>query len=303
MVQAMKRSAGWLGLLLLLALLAGCSTRLAYNNLDWLAVRWIDRQVSLEPDQRTRLRELFEQQQQWHCATQLDDYQSWIEQLRLDLLAERLDQQRLLEHGESLADFARALADGLRPVLVELAVSLDDQQVEQVLVELDERIEKLREEIATRSDEQWVSDRVEGLERRLRRLMGSINPAQRRRLEEWALDLNPTHAYQLTQRLYWRERIAKALSSREDRALVEQEVSALLRPDSVWPQAYRQAIEANRELTVVALEEVVALTEPAQRGKISARLARLKNDFQRLSCEGEAPPALIDTTIAATRSG
>ncbi|MFW5816752.1 MAG: DUF6279 family lipoprotein [Wenzhouxiangella sp.] len=285
---------------MLLLLLSGCSTRLAYNNLDWLAVRWIDRQVDLEQDQRARLRELLEQQLQWHCASQLDDYQSWVEQLRLDLLSGRLDQQRLLAHGESLADFARALADGLEPVLIELAVSLDDRQVEQVLAALDERIEKLQDEIATRSEAQWASDRIEGLERRLRRLMGALNPAQRKRLEQWAVDLNPTHAYQLAQRLYWRERIAETLSRRQDQALVEQVVSALLRPDSAWPEPYRRAVEGNRALTVVALEEVVAMTDAAQRGKISARLSRLKNDFERLSCRGDAPPALVESAAEST---
>lgn len=292
-----------IALSLLLVLLAGCSTRLAYNNLDWLTVRWVNQQVSLDGSQRTLLRDLIEEQQLWHCATQLDDYQDWIEQVRLDLLAQRLDQQRLSDHGDRLAAFARALADRLQPVLVELAVSLDDEQVDQVLLALDERIEKLREEIGTRSDEQWAIDRVEGLERRLRRVMGAINPAQRARLERWASELTATHAYQLAQRLYWRDRIAGALARRDDRAFLDQEISALLAPDAVWPEAYRQAIESNRQLTLEALEEVVVMTEPAQRDKISARLSRLKNDFQRLSCEGEAPPALIESTIAATPSG
>lgn len=290
-------------LLVLLVLLAGCSTRLAYNNLDWLTVRWVNQQVSLDGSQRTLLRDLIEEQQLWHCATQLDDYQDWIEQVRLDLLAQQLDQQRLSDHGDRLAAFARALADRLQPVLVELAVSLDDEQVDQVLLALDERIEKLREEIGTRSDEQWAIDRVEGLERRLRRAMGAINPAQRARLERWASELTATHAYQLAQRLYWRDRIAGALARRDDRAFLDQEISALLAPDAVWPEAYRQAIESNRQLTLEALEDVVVMTEPAQRDKISARLSRLKNDFQRLSCEGEAPPALIESTIAATPSG
>ncbi len=295
----MKTFAMLIAVSLVLVFTAGCSTRIAYNNLDWLTVRWVNQQVSLEGDQRTMLRERLERQQLWHCATQLDRYQTWIEQLRLDLLAGRLDQVRLADHGDHLADFARALAERLQPMLVELAVSLDDEQVDQVLLALDERIDTLREEIGTRSDGQWAIDRVEGMERRLRRIMGSISPDQRRRLEQWADDLEPTHSYQLAQRLYWRERIASALSRRDDRAFLEQEISALVAPDSVWPDAYRRAIEANRELTLEALEEVVALTEPAQRDRISARLARLKNDFERLSCAGEAPPALI----AAARSG
>lgn len=286
-------------LLLMLSLLVGCSTRLAYNNLDWLAVRWVDQQVALHETQRVLLRKTIEEQQAWHCATQLDDYRSWIEQLRLDLLARRLDQQRLADHGDRLAEFGRALAERIQPLLVELAMSLDDEQVDIVVLALDERIARLREEIGSRSDEQWMFDRVQGMERRLQRFMGSINPDQRERLERWAADLNPTHSDQLTQRLYWRERIAAALDRREEREFLDAEISALLQADSVWPNGYRQAIEANRQLTLEALEDILGLTEPTQRDRISARLSRLEKNLERLSCEGKAPPALLAAAESA----
>lgn len=278
-------------LLLLPALLAGCSTRLAYNNLDWLTVRWVDRQVSLDEDQRALLRELIEAQQPWHCATQLDDYQAWIDEVRLDLLSDRLDQQRFVQHGDRLAAFGRALAERIQPTLVELAMSFDDDQVDQVLVSLDERIDELRDEISTGSTGQWAQARMDGMERGLRRIMGPINPKQRARLERWAGDLEVTRAYQLTQRIYWRDRIGNALARRHDRGFLDREITALLEPASAWPDDYRQAIETNRRLTLAALEEVVALAEPKQRERFEARLSRLKNDFERLSCRGEAPPA------------
>lgn len=279
---------------LLLMLLAGCSTRLAYNNLDWLTVRWVDRQVTLDRDQRALLREMIEAQQLWHCATQLEDYQAWIEDVRLDLLSGRMDQARLVDHGDRLGEFGRALAQRVQPTLVELAASLDDDQVEEMLLALDERIEALRDEIDAGSTEHWAQERVARMERGLKRIMGPINPNQRARLDRWARELEVTQAYQLAQRVYWRERIAAALARRDERAFLEQEVSALLDPASAWPQAYRQAIEGNRQLTLTAMEEVVALVEPKQRDRLAARLTRLQEDFERLSCEGEAPTAQSD---------
>ncbi|NGX16543.1 DUF6279 family lipoprotein [Wenzhouxiangella sp. XN24] len=283
-------------LVLGLTLFVGCSTRLAYDNLDWFTVRWVDQQVSLDEAQRTLLRDVIEAQQLWHCATQLDDYQAWIEEARLDLLADRLDQQRLAEHGERLAEFGRTLAQRIQPVLVELATSLDDQQVEEVLSSLDDRIAELRDEIESDSTDQWAQQRAEGMERGLRRFMGRINAPQRDRLERWARELEPTRTYQLAQRVYWRDRIAGALARRDDRAFLEQEVAALLEPSSVWPESYRQAIEANRGRTLAALEEVFALMEPKQRARLSSRLVRLGNDFERLSCEGEAPLAKLSVS-------
>jgi len=283
-------------LVLVLTSLAGCSTRLAYDNVDWFTVRWIDQQVSLDEAQRTLLRDVIEAQQLWHCATQLDDYRAWIERARLDLLADRLDQQRLAEHGERLAEFGRTLAQRMRPVLVELATSLDDEQVEEVLSSLDERIAELRDEVERNSTDHWAQERAEGMERGLRRFMGRINKPQRDRLERWARELEPTHTYQLAQRLYWRDRIAGALARRNDRAFLEQEIAALLEPSSAWPEGYRQAIEANRGRTLAALEEVFALLEPNQRTRLSSRLSRLGSDFESLSCEDEAPLAKLSVS-------
>jgi len=278
---------------LLLTLLVGCTTRMAYNNLDRLTVRWVDQHVSLDSDQRMLLREVIETEQLWHCATQLDDYQAWIEQLQLDLLADRLDQRRLADHGDRLAAFGRILAQRIQPMLVALAVSLDDEQVGEVRAALDERIEELREEIDAFSREEWAQERAKGMARGLRRFMGPINPGQRARVERWARELEPTHGHQLAQRLYWRDRITQALARRDERAFLELEVAALLAPSSVWPQGYREAIEANRQRTLAAMEEVVTLIDANQRDRLSTRLARLKRDFNQLSCDSEAPLAKL----------
>jgi DNA repair exonuclease SbcCD ATPase subunit len=292
-----------LGLCLAAALLTGCSSKIAYNNVDWLAVRWVDRQIDLDRDQRQLVSRHVSEQQQWHCATQLQAYEDWLEQMRLDLLSDRIDRDQLIRYGDEMAEFARNLASRMAPMLVDLAASLDDQQVESALAELDDRIEKLREEIETRSPEQWATDRVEGMERRLKRLMGSLNDNQKQRLENWAKALRPTHDYQLVQRIYWRGRIEQALNHRDEHQYLAAEIDALLDPAAVWPDAYRQAMEDNRTLTLDALVDLVKLVEPRQRDRISARLARLKNDVQRLSCDGEAPQELIAATSSIGRVG
>ena len=287
-----------LGALLLSVLLTSCTSKIAYDNLDWLAVRWVDRQINLDKDQRELVSQHVAAQQQWHCATQLKSYEAWLEQIRLDLLSNRIDRDQLVGYGDEMAEFIETLAERLAPMLVDLASSLDDQQVESALAELDERIEKLRDEIQTRSSEQWAVDRVEGMERRLKRLMGPLNPQQRQRLERWAQDIVPTHEYQLVQRLYWRERIEQALERRGDVDFLTLEVDALLDPAAVWPRGYQQAMKTNRTLTLDALTDLVKLIEPQQKNRVSARLSRLRNDFHRLSCEGKAPPTLLASTAS-----
>jgi hypothetical protein len=299
----MRINAIWLAIVIVLVTATGCSSRLAYNNLDWLAVRWVDRQVSLDRDQRQLVSDHVDALQRWHCATQMSDYQNWLEQVRLDLLRDDIKRDTLIEYGQQLAVFANRLAKQSKPMLVDFATSVNSQQVDAILQELDERIDKLSDEVDSRSAEQWAIDRVEGMERRLRRLMGPLNPRQHERLERWAQDLVATHRYQLMQRQYWRDRIAQALERRSERGFLSAEIKALLTPADVWPDNYRQAIETNRELTLDALHDLVGLIEPRQRNRISARLSRLKNDFERLGCSGELPPDSPSALLAEARSG
>lgn len=284
-------------------LLTGCGSKLAYNNVDWLAVRWVDRQIELDRDQRQLVSRHVSEQQQWHCATQLKAYEGWLEQIRLDLLSNRIDRDQLILYGDEMAGFARSLSGRMAPMLIDLAASLDDQQVESALAELDGRIEKLREEIETRSPQQWAIDRYEGMERRLQRLMGRLNPDQQERLERWAEELRPTHQHQLIQRIYWRDRIERALERRDNPQFLADEIDALFNPAAVWPEPYQQAMDINRAITLDALTDLVGLVEPQQRSRISARLSRLTRDVQRLSCEGESSQELIASMPSARGVG
>lgn len=292
----MKQIAAMLFVLLSVLSLSACSVRTAYNNFDRLTLRWVNQQVSLDAPQQQLLRDFLAEELDWHCATQLTDYQAWIEQLRMDVLAERLDQARLAEHGQSVAQFGRILSDRTLPILVDLAASLDDDQVEQLLAAVAERTEKIRVTVEYTTQEELATKRLESMERSLRRLMGRSNRAQQERLATWAHSITATQSYQLNQRLYWHGRLAAALERRDEREILAAEIADLLRPQSAWPDAYRAVMEGNRRLTLDALEDVLRLADQRQVNRISARLSGLRSDFQRLSCEGTAPPELLAAT-------
>lgn len=273
--------------------LSGCGVRTAYNNLDWLTVRWVNQQVSLDRDQEAMLRAWLDEELSWHCATQLASYHGLIEQMRVDLLSGRLDSDRLADYGAAIAVFGRTLTERSLPMLTELAASLDDAQVQQVLAAFEERTEEVRVRIEEKSPEDLAEDRLGSMERSLRRFMGRTNADQNQRLNLWAQSVTATEPYHLAQRLYWQERLATALERRYDRGFLEDEIAALMRPETAWSDAYRAAMESNRELTLAALEDVILLADTRHINRASARLTSLRDDFRRLSCEGESVPALL----------
>jgi len=102
----------WFRYVLIVALalaLTGCGVRTAYNNLDWLIMRWVNKQVSLDNEQELLFRTALDEQLRWHCASQLPDYVSFLNTVDQDLTAGRLDAERLKSHAETLAGFGRQL--------------------------------------------------------------------------------------------------------------------------------------------------------------------------------------------------
>lgn len=280
-------------LLLLGITLSACGVRTAYNNLDWLTVRWVNQQVSLDRDQETMLRAWLDQELSWHCATQLGSYHGLIEQMRLDLLAGRLDAARLAEYGQAIAVFGRTLTERSLPMLTELAASLSDEQVQQTLAAFEHRTERVRVRVEEYSIDELAEDRLASMERSLRRIMGRSNAAQRQRLQVWSQSVTATEPYHLAQRQYWQERLAVALKRRDDSDFLSRELAALMRPESAWSEDYQNAMTSNRALTLAALEDIIKLADTRHINRMTARLTSLRDDFRRLSCEGDPAPALL----------
>jgi len=86
--------------------------------------------------------------------------------------------------------------------------------------------------------------------------------------------------------------IPRDVHKRRDAVLALSE-SRQKRLDGTMQEARDEAIEANRQRTLAAMEEVVTLIDANQRDRLSTRLARLKRDFNQLSCDSEAPLAKL----------
>jgi hypothetical protein len=280
----MKSLSRILIILILTALVAGCGVRLAYNNMDWLIMRWIDRQVTLEPEQDLAFRQALEHRLEWHCASELPDYVQFLRALEDDIHRNDISVDRLMIHGEQLRDLGERLMVGLQPAVIELMASLNDEQIAEILEGIDERNEKLREQAFETSPEQLRKDRVDSMNRTLRRVFGRVNHHQNQRLHQWAVELEPTEELALSQRLAWRERLARAFSYRDDPETFNTLMSALLEPANDWSDEYQARMEFNRERTLEAMVDIHYMANDQQLRQVRSRLNSLANSFNRLSC-------------------
>ncbi len=284
MLSRMKNGLRIFLVVVLALVLAGCGVRTVYNNLDWLIMRWVNKQVSLNGEQELAVRTALDQQLRWHCSSQLPDYVVFLDRVDQDIADDQLDAERLKSHAESLAGFGRQLLAETRPVFIDLLASLDDEQVKELLAGIDKRNLELKEEAIDASLEELQRDQIDSMARVMKRFIGRLNTDQEQRLAEWAAALQPTGELALTQRLAWREAFASALQQRNDRPRFDSIMAKLLEPDSEWPDAYRVKMEHNRDATLAALADIHRLASERQVSRLSSRLNSLASDFERLSC-------------------
>lgn len=271
----------------LAAIVSGCGVRSAYNNLDWLAMRWLNQQISLNAEQELMARDAIDRKLAWHCESELPAYIEFIERVDSDVASDKISVARLEDYGEQIAEFGRRLLDRARPSVIELLTSLSDEQVEEIAAGISERNEELIEE-AQATPEERREQRVESMERGMRRFLGRLSSAQRTRLEQWASELQPTLEFDRARREARDQRFLEALEVRRDEAEFVERMGALFDQQSsdsdAVPSVYEQRSAHNRARTLEALVDIHRLADRRQINRLRDRLDDLADDFRDLSC-------------------
>lgn len=165
----------------LLALTA-CSSKLAYNNLDWLAYWFIADDVELNEPQSTLLESQLSELLDWHRQVELPKYQSRLMQLREQILADKV---QAIDWSELMAFIQQrwlALRDRSTDLAMEQIPSLSEVQILELFLALDESNQERLEEVE-RDEDKRFEQRYEQLEKTARGLLGSINEEQALLLE------------------------------------------------------------------------------------------------------------------------
>lgn len=269
-------------LLLLTATVAGCGVRTAYNNLDRLALRWVDNRVSLDGEQKRAVQHLIQHQLDWHCASELPDYADWLRQVEADVEGDRITVALMRGHAETIAAFGQRLLASATPSVVEVLSQLDDSQVERLAESFDERNLELAEQAAMDGDERRTQQ-VQAMTRGLRRFLGRPDGDQRQRLEQWATELIRSDESTMSQRLRWQQAFFDALEMRHQPGF-DEVVEPLLVPGDGWSPEYIELMEHNRERTLEALVDLHHMASDRQINRLRSRLTSLADDFERLAC-------------------
>lgn len=265
--------------------LSGCATRVAYNQLDWIAVWYVDGYVDLHRPQELVLRDLVGRTLAWHRTTQLPAYAALLRALRDELDGPITPETLRGRYGEVEALFVdfrqHVVPDGAR-----LLAMLSDGQVRELFANLEEENADLQEDYSgdTPADRRREQDRM--ILKNLRRVTGRLTSAQEALVRGHTIAMHELAPQWLERRRAWQRAFRSVLEhSRHDGDFGARLTVLVTDPDQFDGPGYRRLVEENQQIIFAMLADLRASLGPEQRRHVRERLDDLAQDFDILSRE------------------
>ena len=262
---------------------SGCTTKLAYDFLDWGLYWELKDYVKFTRDQRLLVKDEISQLIDWHRSEELPQYADQLEKLSKELKS-GITVEQLEESYNNLRDSWQRIVIKTLPAAVDIISNLNDEQVNdffEMLIEKEgddaKKIEKGTNARTLKKREAYVSKKIVDV-------IGKLNEDQKSLIAQWTLSMKPTKELSLAQAIQWRTRMQTVLAERHNEQQLENNLMVLFaNPDQLRSASYRRVIEKNKRLIMQLLFDLNQTLTNQQRSKLVKKLQSYINDFRDLS--------------------
>jgi len=272
-----------LAVLVISVSISGCTTKLAYDFLDWGLYWELKDYVKFTRDQRLLVKEEISQLIDWHRSEELPQYAVQLEKLPA-LLENGLTVEHLDEYYNNLRDSWQRIVIKTLPAAVDIISNLNDEQVNDFFEMLIEKEGDDAKKIENGTNVRTVKKREAYVSKKIVDVIGKLNEDQKSLIAQWALSMKPTKELSLAQAIQWRTRMQTVLAERHNEQQLENNLMVLFaNPDQLRSASYRRVIEKNKRLIMQLLFDLNQTLTNQQRSKLVKKLQSYINDFRDLS--------------------
>ena len=262
---------------------SGCTTKLAYDFLDWGLYWELRDYVKFNRDQRFRVKDEISQLIDWHRSEELPRYADQLEKLSKELKS-GITVGQLEEFSNNLRDSWQRIVIKTLPAAVDIISNLTDEQVNDFLKMLIEKEGDDAKKIEKGTHVRTVKKREAYVSKKIVDVIGKLNEDQKSLIAQWALSMKPTQELSLAQAIQWRTRMQTVLAERHNEQQMEDNLMVLFaNPEQLRSASYRRVIEKNKRLIMQLLFDLNRTLTNQQRSKLIKKLQSYINDFRDLS--------------------
>lgn len=269
---------------LLIVFLAGCSSiKLGYRLMD-NAIRWkVNDYVSLNNVQSAELTRGINNFHRWHQKTQLPLYASFLGRKAIQFEQATLSPADVSKIYDEAFSLAMLSLDQLGPVITNMLLSLDDEQIPVVISNLKKESAKdLRKDFAI-SQSRRIVKRQNKMIKRISKLTGGLNQTQRDMIAAWANKLPVDKTIRVERQDRFVEVLSTYLNERSDPARFRQNVMAQFKtPERFSSPAYQQSYKKRKQMTLQLMSDLFNALTPTQKTRLIASVKKYQFDFLSL---------------------
>jgi hypothetical protein len=259
------------------------------QHLDTAARLQLNGYVDLTPAQRAVFDDAFDDLWGWHRRTQLPRYAEELQTLALTA-QQPLDETDIADIARRSSEQAQASLRAALPAATRLLADLNDEQVQALLAEIDERRAKRERKKARLDDAEWARKRADEAADRLDDWAGSVTPAQRERIRQWSGQVLPLRHLDGQDARRNRDAFAALLQRRREPGFGAA-LERFLLPEAA-PERQSEQGRAMQQATYRLISDLSRSATAQQRAHLRERLLSLAAEMQKLSKEKQQPAAV-----------
>jgi len=286
-----------ISVVLLISLLFGvasCTSKMAYNNLDWIAAWYVDDYVTLTDTQEKEFDSAIKSFVSWHRKSELQNYILQIKYIKVDV-KNGIKHSNVNNYTDSLRQFLDVALTKFEPEITKFAYSLSDKQVDQFLAEVEQRnIERIKK-AANEGKQERLENKLERIESRVESFIGDLNTSQKQLLKETNQALLPTFDHWIEFRRNWANAIRNAYTLRSEVIAIEGLDSehaktvfrealkpTILETNSLRSEAHLAVLEHNQAIWATTIEKLVTSLSKRQLAALNDKLNETIEDLEAL---------------------
>ncbi len=238
--------------------MVGCSSRLAYNNLDWLADWYLGDFIDLTSSQQPEFESKLGNILIWHRQVELMKYRDQLLLLQSQNRQGSINTQQWSVHLQKLADHWLRIRNKVSLDMASMAPSLSKKQVTSFFAALAENNEEKREEFLELSSQEAKEERFDEIVETFEERLGSLNSSQEDIIHEFVNASNKTPLIYIAYSERFQQGLKHTFEQGEPSKLPQRLYEVMVHPEQFKTAGSIKQDEKEKTLLVAMLEKMNA---------------------------------------------
>ena len=270
---------------LFMSLLSACSSKFAYDNLDWWVYWYLDDYIELNNKQEDQFDAYLDNWLSWHKRSELTRYKAHLLEVKSQVINDEMDYKTISGHVDAVRAHWERVRDEISPQLAVLAKELSDDQVVQLFAALEKdnkEEEEERAETLEKSQQERLDDRLERLEKSVSERIGDLSKAQKEILKTYVEQYISTSDEWLAYRKNIQNAARRLFVTRSTNTNFANDLTELMQnPDQYRSDAYLQASAHNTKVMATMFAEVMTTLSDKQKARLVDEIDEVINTVEK----------------------